>query len=319
MIQARSLEGCLNPNKMHLYRLPSLEKATPAYESTSKEGILIFPMFQTREGDISLEHHIVRSGCWARRSWLLYSDLIPLGIPAKFYIEMREKDRILPILKESHVDVDNDVLYFDGTSFEQTEYVHLGKKLAFANDKQFKEYDWVWQMDTDNFLASPRREQYPFFEREKSRLHPRDTISDLHWWWFLLDTDDREVKMNEWRRRAKLLIDVNLVDKYDKNGPDKWAVGGGVYALPAKAYHANQPDDLEWLTQAGQIMQDDEAVFSLWLMRDKPCYSIETELGMSIVNIAENARVFNEIGHPYMSHVGSFAYEYEWRKGIDAL
>ena len=65
-----SYQECLNPYKSHLWGLPDPVKPVTDYPGDSKEGIGIFPLFSTdSEGDASLDHHIVKSACWARRSF----------------------------------------------------------------------------------------------------------------------------------------------------------------------------------------------------------------------------------------------------------
>ena len=241
----------LNPFKAHLYRLPNVNKPIPSYPGESKDGVVIFPMFLTDPKDTSIEHHIVRSACWARRSWILFSDAISLDIGFKFYVEMKVRERVIPILKENDIDVKKDVLYFDGSLFEQNEPVHLGKKLAFVYDDQFSDYTWVWQMDSDNFLASPSREKFPFFEKElnsplelrvaeTNQLFPYQSIEDLHWWWRIIKTESpttkKDEKILEWIRRAKLVADGDIVDKYSQKGGVRIAVAGVIYAIPSKEF-----------------------------------------------------------------------------------
>lgn len=60
----RLLEGCLNPWKHHLWRLPDIPEGKQLKLYDYKNEFLAFiPLFTTREGDHSLEHHIVRAAC----------------------------------------------------------------------------------------------------------------------------------------------------------------------------------------------------------------------------------------------------------------
>lgn len=325
----RDFEGCLNPAKSHLWGLPTLNKETPNYPGESKRGLVIFPIFLTRPGDTSIEHHIVKSAAWARRSWIIFSDAEALDIGMKFYVELQVKDRVLSLLRENGMNTERDVLYFDGRDMEGEPQTHLGKKLSMFSDNQFKDYDWVWQMDVDMFLASPTRKKYPFFERviehekeigasEVWELKKGIVLQDMHWWNYLLDAND-ETKTQEWLRRAAMLIDPKEVDKYLEPFTGRMSIGGGIYAFPAKTFLANRESDCEWIVRAGKIMQDDESVFSLWCAKGEKLFDIANYLQIEFDPRAEwVAKRYHHTDH-FLNHVGRMDYEYLWRKSFDSL
>ena len=330
------IEKCVNPYKSHFWRLPDLKEPISSYEGNSKDAVIIFPIFQTRTEDIAIEHHIVRTACWARRSWLLFSDVQELDIAMKFYVETKVHNRVIPILRDNYVDVDKDVLYFDGIDYEGEPVTHLGKKMAMFNDKQFSEYEWVIEMDSDNFLASPDKTKYPFFERELDapleirsaqvdRWLTHHTIKDIHWWQNMMEsksaTDMPDEKIKEWDRRARLLANSDVVDKFSRPGADRYMVAGGIYSFPAKHFFQNRQKDIEWIAKAGKLLQDDEAVFSLWRMNGNAIGSIADDLGMNIASSGPDIQQNSEIGHHYMCHFGSMPYEHFWHRdtGIDVV
>ena len=85
-----------------------------------------------------------------------------MDIGLKFYVELGISDRVIPILRENGVNIDRDVLYFDGRYFDG-DWIFLGKKLAAFNDDQFADYKWLWLMDVDMFASSPNRTKCNFF------------------------------------------------------------------------------------------------------------------------------------------------------------
>ena len=324
-----SYEGCLNPAKSHLWGLPNRVKPTTDYPGESKDGIGIFPIFGVGADDHSIEHHIVKSALWARRSFIEYTDAVELDISLKFYVELGISDRVIPILRENGVNIDRDVLYFDGRYFEG-DWIFLGKKLAAFNDDQFADYKWLWFMDVDMFASSPNRTKCNFFGElmgspleigasELFRFDPDETFKDKHWWW-RIEGDTDEEKQKEWLSRIFSLVDPSVVAKYTTMHSDAVQVGGWLYSFPASHFLNNRKDDCEWIAYAGKVMQDDEAVFSIWHSLNKPLIDLEKEvLSVPIVNEHEDVTAHFERGDPYIVHVGMAPFQYHWRAGFDSL
>ena len=324
-------EGLLNPAKAHLWALPTMDKPVPEYPGKSKQGVMIIPIFLTRPGDTSIEHHIVKSAAWARRSWIIFSDAEELDISIKFYVELKVADRVLPLLHENNVDVNTQVLYFDGSATMGEPMNHLGQKLAMFGDDQFNVYDWVWQLDSDNFLASPKRDKFPYFasllelpqQLAACEVHPfKDymTLWNQHWWNYLLDDSHSDnQKHDEWLRRASLVCDSETALSYTKKGTGKVTVGGGLYGFPAKQFYDTRQAECEWLVKAGKIMQDDEAVFSLYISMGNHVTSLIHEIDVPVNVVGEEAENHARPGTHFMNHIGRLDYEHCWRESFDSL
>lgn len=335
----RLLDGCLNPYKHHLWRLPSIpkEKQPPAYQDDSNDLLVIFPLFQTNEGDTSLEHHIVRAACWARRSWILFSDAVELNIKIAFYVGDTVINRVFPILEENGVNPDTHVFLLEEALFEGDPATHLGKKLSYFNDPQFRDYEWVLQMDSDMFLASPSRAKGAFFEffevLEKipgavnAHFVDCDTppyqdnhLECAHWWHVLLHQVDDQTKMDEWLKRAAQFVDDDVLEAYRSYDKYYTSCHGGIYAFPTNYYQTERPSECEWIAEAGKSLQDDEAVFSLWHTSGKPLFSISRETG---VPFCTEIMLLNEMSAKaeplYLSHIGGLHEEWRWREDWDGL
>ena len=327
-------KGCLNAAKSHLWHLPTLDKPVPDYPGESKEGLVIIPIFLTSPGDDSIEHHIAKSACWARRSWIKFSDVEKLDIAVKFYVELSVSKRVLPLLTENGINTDRDVIYFDGRRTMGEQVNHLGQKLAMFNDDQFKDYEWVWQIDSDNFLASPRGFKYPFFSQlinQDKTLYANNvppfedymTIQHLHWWWYILDSekarDNPTEKQAEWSRRAKMLCDPTVVDQYFQPYTNLYHVGGGLYGFPAQHFLSKHKEECEWFEMAGKLMQDDEAVFSLYISNGNEVGDICEVLDMPVVVLAEDIEKNMMTEKHFMNHVGRLDYEHSWIRSFGAL
>lgn len=332
----RALDGCLNPYKHHLWRLPDIpqERQLPSYPGASFRALALFPLFQTAPDDGSLEHHLVRSACWARRSWLLFSDAIDLDIKIGFYVGDTVLDIVCPLLAKNGIDVDTHVFLMDETDFEGDPHTHLGKKMAMWVDRQFSDYDWVLQFDCDMFLGSVEKSgQLPFFNYithhdpipgaiaayyDTNRINQRN-LEDFHWWCKLDPSKDDAYQQQLWFTRAKELVPKYVVDKYRDNSKITGEVHGGIYAMPAKHMHQHQWDDCEWIAKGGRLLQDDEAVFSLWLSQGDPLFCIYHEMGVEFVTEVNMIRDKREKSPVYFSHIGNIIEEWFWREDIDAL
>ena len=333
----REVSGCLNPWKHHLWRLPSIpaNKVVPSYPGKSKKCVALYPLFQTNEGDKSLEHHLVRAACWGRRSFLMFSDAVDLDVKIGFYVGDTVVDRVFPILEECGIDTDADVFIFKEEHFKGDPTTHLGKKLSIFCDKQFADYEWVVQLDCDMWLGSPNRKPYQFFDyivnheqngvgAVKANLvgggdGPHANIMDQHWHHCLLHSDDMQEKADEWIRRARELAG-DITEAYLDASVFCTTCHGGIYAFPIKSFLQQKPEMCEWISRAGKFLQDDEATFSLWHMKGENLFCISSETGIPFCTEVGNLmEIRGQTDTVYFSHLGTFVQEWFWREDADAL
>ena len=332
----RLLEGALNPYKHHLWRLPSIPEAKQpeSYPDKSHECVAVIPLFQGQPDDVALEHHLVRAACWSRRSWLLFSDAVELGIKIGFYVGDTVIDRVFPILEENRINIDSDVFIMNESVFEGDPVNCLGKKMSVFCDEQFLDYRWIVQLDCDLWLGSPNRDSLDFFQyvvthdtvgigsgtahAEPYSAAPYANLEDTVWWKCLLDSDDKAAQCAVWIERARSLVG-DVVEAYMDD--DIWCIdgSGGIYTFPIQYYHSERPDLVDWVARAGQLLQDDEAVFSLWRMMGEPFYSISDELGVQSCFTVEDILSAHERGDVYFSHLANLCAEWFWREDADAL
>ena len=137
-------------DKVWLDRLPIALPPENVYDVTGSEIIFVFIIF-----DSEWAGFFVRSGCHARRSWLMHSDAEEFGVRFCFYVEESAKDLVTPIFYENHVDVDLDVIFFADVPDKPDTNMrdHHRKKASFLIDLYFKDYKWVIVSDCDFFLS----------------------------------------------------------------------------------------------------------------------------------------------------------------------
>ena len=327
----RKLHGCLDKYNLHLWRLPDIPEARHPERYTYSSDIVlgIIPLFRQGlgAGDTGpLSHHLVRSACWARRSWLRFSDAMELGVQIAFYVGNTVTDVVFPILEASGVDVKRDVFLFDELALSGEPMTHLGKKMSFVGDAQFHKYRWVVQFDADMFLASPSGERGSFFSHfESCRRIPGALLlregrnldkSHYYWWKLLPDIASADDKKAEWLRRASSLSSPDVVSAYLDKGQSPPGCQGAIYAFPVGEY----AKDSEWFAEAGRLLQDDEAAFSLWRAMGNEMFSISSSFSIPVCRSEWDLASVAEQGNPlYLSHVNGFHAEWQWREDIDAL
>ena len=328
---------CYNYPKQHLWRLPDIPEGMqlPQYEATSKEAVVLFPLFQNQRADAevldrTLEHHAVRSACWAHRSWELYTDAEALGIPIKFYVEKSVYERVEPILEDNGF-YGRDIVYFDGDRYEPPEGVqpHCGKKLAIFGDEQLAEYKWVLQVDSDLFMASPAGESYPFFEELLDKPEELGSLrinyeecsleEDLRWHEFA------GISAEAWFTIVSEYATPRVSSLYRTKQPAVASIHGAMTLFPARRFFSDRQADLRWILELGIQLQDDEAVLSIWRMLGRSSWSLCTEdpdslLLVDMLGDLERLRdrTVEERKSVYLSHF-NMPHEWVWRHDIGGL
>lgn len=332
----RLTDGCLNPYKHHLWRLPSIpeDKWIESYDGDSRECIAVYPLFSILENDASLEHHLVRAASWGRRSFLLFSDAIDLDIKIGFYVGNKVTDRVFPLLEENGIDTEKDVFIMNEDKFKGDPVTHLGKKMSIFCDEQFLDYKWVVQFDCDMWLGSPNKKSFNFFQyiitHDQNGVGavkawtegfdpPFFDVNQKCWWHKLLDTDSKNEKIEAWMNRARELVG-DVVEAYQDESRFVTDCHGGIYAFPIQHYHEEHPDLVDWIARAGKALQDDEAVFSLWNMMGESLFSITHETDIPFFGDILNYQYDrDDVDGVYFSHLGNLSGEWFWRADADAL
>ena len=271
-------------------------------------------------------------------SWLTHTDAVPHGIEIKFYIEDVLEDDVVPILEVNRIN-ENDVIFFEGSSFENDSIPRLvGKKLATFVDPRFREYDWLFVMDCDIFAMSPDERKIPFFERFFEGCI-EGAIGNLYAMvrgigippnWASRFGDLDEVPLEEaqrrWRRRAATIVGPEVTDRFWDESVDSIIAGGAMHAYPAKSMLQDEAL-IEWFRNTAQIMQDDEAVIALyhalgnlvWDLRERVKFN-EVMIGPTIFGSAyEDFKGFIDRNEPFIFHYSTDPVEFFWRSWMGAL
>ena len=228
-------------------------------------------------------HNIAHLAAFNRHAWLVHSDMAAAGVGFKLYVEDGIREMALRILGKYGFG-ESDCLFFDSRKvnpFFMSRPTSFGGKCAFFNDPQFAKYDWVFQVDADCFLASGCGGVYPFFRQFFDKAHPVIHGLDVHWGEFdpvwIQCHPDHELGKEGWLESASELgVHTGIYER----GLEVPRVNGGLYALPAARYHRECPSRLHWLETAGEMLQNDEAVVSLFDSHFGPVHSVEEVMGL---------------------------------------
>lgn len=333
-------------HKAHLSRLPNLsaEQQPPEIQNPSKRGILLVPLFHGQAGLDYIKHHVALSAVWCRKSWLENSDAHDYGIEVKFYVEEKVKDSALPILYQNRVPEDS-IIYFDGSFLEGAlpyagEFSTFGtKKMASWSDKRFKDYDWIFDIDSDTFAMSSSNRKLPFFTNffvhnrlnsistycldEKPDAPPFKTAADLLCRDGKGDTTAESIK--DWEERFEALAGPDMLEKYVS--PDHYfmCVYTMLTAFPAKHFNQHQGADIDFLMEAARCLCNSEAAISLWHSLGNNVFNIEPIVRYVIVHEhfkEEDIELFAKYyrgGKPFLLHYAHPGIDHWWREGIGAI
>ena len=325
--------------KSHLWRLPNLNEPTPDYPGESKDALVIIPIMEGGDNRL-LEDHIVRSACWARRSWLLFSDAIDLDIAVKFYIDETpglhyNRGTIIQILKDNHVDIEKDVLWCDMSRFDGLNV--FAKKHAFYVDDQLSGYKWVYALDADMFLASRNKEKFNFFERLISHEetmgvteihHDKDYVMMASRFWtepladiIKYDLFGKGEEVKQWLEKVRELSDERVIDLYYHEPTSIVITKMPIIAYPARQFSNIWNDEeqhREWFAKAGELLGHDEETMSVYDAMGYPLWDISKEVGLPVYWWERDKNMGRD--YPvYLCHACDMSAEYLWRKDIDAL
>ena len=330
-------------NKTHLSNLPDIGEwqIPPRPDEISKRGIVLVPLFDghpTKFDAVNyVSHHVAISACWARRSWMMHTDANDYGIEVKFYIEDCVRERAMPILERNFVEEQDIIWYDDGNKLEgvissRDGYLTYGiKKCASYNDYRFRDYDWIFDIDSDVFAVSAEGGKVPFFQRffENSPEHqlgaclvsscPEDppylTPSDIGWCNQLKDSPEA------WKNRFESVAGRDMLERYFS--PDYWFMtcNGSIVSFPAKHFMRERRDGCEWLISTTRELLDLEATLSLWHSMGNPVFNITKHVNLVMFHSGFSP---HEVGlfmqafekGAFLFHYAFPGIDYFWRKGI---
>ena len=320
------------PAKIHLAKLPDLteEKIPPRPNTVSKKGIVLLPLFKSPD---VIAHHVAVCACWAHRSWLLYTDAIDYGIEVKFYVDERVRDTALPILQQNFIREDDIIFHDNARQFDVPYQTTAIQKAASYTDARFAEYDWVFDVDTDQFVMSPNREKLPFFQRffdacdiDKIGVSwvsiEKLTPADLHW-----ADGISERERDGWNSRFLKLVGNEIAANYYNPKIPIVTLNGGVIALPVENFQHSRWDDLEFIIKAGRDLRDLEAGLSVWDAVSSDgrgtsffeIFPMIRSTNMYSDDAAGEVQGFRDLcieGSPFLFHYATSLVTWRWYQGI---
>ena len=150
------------------------------------------------------------------------------------------------------------------------------------------------------------------------------SIEDMPWCHTSLPTASKKDCGKEWIKRMSQLAPNKVLSVYNRNNdltvPN---VHGSIHIFPAKNFQSNRWDDCKWLAKASKILQNDEAVISLWRAKGNKVIDISKGFGIEEVKTFNRVKEIHNDKIPYIAHmlncVGTMEEELLWRKHINAL
>lgn len=331
-------------DKIHLAQLPDMHASQipPRLEDSSTRGLVLLPIFLGYPNFLPdrnyVAHHIVKSAIWAHRSWLVNSDAMDYGIAVKLYIEESVRESAMPILDRNFID-EADVIWFDGSQLEGTlgsGMTHGIKKCSSYNDDRFRDYDWIFDVDSDVFALSLDGEKYPFFRNffnncpentvgacyVRSPIYQPECLTPADMGWSLFDEDTPDA----WQQRFEAIAGREMLEKYID--PNSWIMtcNGSIIAFPAKHFMQERRADCDFFVGTTRELLDLEATLSLWHSLGNPLYNI-TNYSKVLMYHAQAGQNDMALFKQYCAE-GTFIFHYSfansdvdllWKRGVGCL
>ena len=337
---------CNDPEKAHLCRLPNMEpdERPPSVGNPSNRAIVTIPVFGKETGKTTgVEHFILPSAIWTRRSWIMNTDALDFGIEVKLYIEdhLKNSETVRAILLQNGI-TDDDILWFDGRPVEGAvpsdtgSFSFKAKKCCLYTDRRFEKYKWVIQPDADCFVVKTGEKRLPFFKSFFDKVLPFELMS-----FYTNDKPEsppyqttptlRRVQfqgLDEWRSDFEALLGSEMLAKY--TDPNQWYMvpHTSLFAFPSQHFMTTRWNDCEFLIDIARIMLNDEQTLSVWHSLGNPVGDLSRTLDDCPMHLIVEPNVSYSIdevhklhdqGEPFILHFGNVTTETIWRKGIGAL
>ena len=232
------------------------------YDADSKEAIVLFPLFQNQRADAevldrTLEHHAVRSACWAHAVMGALHRCFRIG----YSFEVLRGD--IRVGSGGAYSCRERVLWsgyrlcLRAHRYEPPVGVnpHCGKKLAIFGDEELADYEWVLQVDSDLFVASPKGMSYPFFEELFGREQEIGSLrinyeecsleEDLRWHEFA------GISAEAWYALVSEYATPRVSSLYRTKQPAVASIHGAMTLFPAKRFFADRQSELRWILESG--------------------------------------------------------------------
>ena len=344
-------------HKMHLANLPNLTQSQvpPRPEKVSKRALVLIPIFNGEPLVDNVSHHVAMSAVWARRSWMLHSDANHYGIEVKFYVEECVRDRALPILERNFVE-EGDIIYFDGSQMEGAlpsgdGFATFGaKKTAIYTDDRFRDYDWIFDVDSDIFAvswsdrkvwffehffencrfrsensdASEKYTQGTFFASKPEGGPPYATAVDLGWCRGA-NGSTTDASIADWKRRFETIVDRQILERFMSPDIFMTTYHGGLTAFPAKHFMRERREDCEFLVDTARVMAGTEATLAIWRAKGNAIFDMSEFFPMVLLHSDFDVDALIELKNLYkvkgrlLFHYSHPGIDLFWREGIGAL
>jgi len=316
----------LGDGKAHLSRLPhALPEVLPAYDDTSTELIVLFPLFTNTNAGLEalLQGPHLTAAIWSRYSYLKNASVIEQGIPVKFYIEERVYKATAEYLETQGIRAADCLIFEDQPKADMAYYsgaVNLGLKLLPMTDDRLKAYKRVMIHDADMFLCKTEFANATFDILPFVETVPTDKIGVMFTGWIY---EEAELPPSNWLSKIAgddrgLWFDIAKsflprTFKWRMDSERVMACDNGVLYIYSPAYC--DPAFVDYLKVAIEKLRDDEAVISLWhQMHADDVISVYGNMPYAFSEWDHGEMLRKE--HPFfLSHL-YVQTEYRWRQHI---
>lgn len=314
--------------KHYLANLPRLPKPLQQYNATSKELVILYPLFRGVPSEPTDSELLFRipAALWSKRSFLRHTDVMERSVAMKFYIEdvVWQNKQVKDYFHAEGVP-DDDILTFSGAEIEVelpegSQELYMGKQLCPYLDDQLRHWELVILLDADLFFCKTQHAsgRFDFAKRVSrfptNRIGVAEVFDDFPEPNVLPDNWVRAFGYNpdQWLQTAQELLKAEINISQIK------PVSGCAAVLP-RNYRNVRPYFEKYVSMTDKVFQSDEPVLGLWnyLNGGQEVYPIFRWLDLKIAMTEEHLYQFHH--NPecafYISHIISM-WEQRWREHI---
>lgn len=264
-----------------LYELPNVDEPVQSGVKQDSSCLALIPVFRQVYSRSANTLAYIKSAIYSRKLCLENTDAVSEGVAVKLYIERELENIVIPILEANAIDLDEDIIWFATPPLEKSRQGRWGrysKKMVSYWDHYFKDYEWIVCSDADLFWVADGK----FFEKLKA--YPKKQIGYI-----------RKSFTHNWKKRLEIstskggipveqLLEMAHVPKEIQQHGELESVVGYLWCYPAKHFHQNHNDFIQWMWNYAPYLGDDEIcvllyqkLFGLELFDIRKTFDINTQ------------------------------------------
>ena len=259
-----------------MWRLPDLQTPSAVPSGFNPNILCLIPLFKDDYTRVENLEAFARMAIYSHWTCYQHTNALDEYIRVQFLVEECIADRVIPIFEQNFIDINKDVIFFTADPLEHStdgSWGHLGKQMVPYWDKRFANYEWLFVWDAD-ILFLPEISSIGIGENESLQNQMFTKIHDLpkRAGYIYVSYIEAEIMNNQLLSRlakettktgisVDKLLEMSEVSKYRRTILKPSCC---LWAYPAKHFHENHQDFIEWMQTYAPYWGNDEIIAGYW-------------------------------------------------------